>query len=361
MSLHQSPSFERMISMDENRIVELLTRKIAGEASAEELGELVYLLKKYPDAIYYEALLEQVWELGQKDSVSDLNLAFKKHKLKFKDDLKFKKSASGIKSLLRKPAFFVIAFVCIITGASFILNRYYQSDAKENIEIVAGSGVRKEIELPDGTLVSLNSESKLSYNPDMLKNEIRNVKLTGEALFNVAPDESHPFIVTTSKIAVKVLGTEFNIREYPGESRSETTLLTGSIELTINDRSDQKFLLKPSEKFALVKKGSAPATSDNNSVLMIETISPVKLGDKEYIQEISWAEDMLVFENETFEDLIPKLERWYNVKIDLNDSKIKSFRFTGIFIDENVVEALEAMKLVKPFNYKLNENQVKIY
>lgn len=350
-----------MISMDENRIVELLTRKIAGEASAEELGELVYLLKKYPDAIYYEALLEQVWELGQKDSDSDLNLAFKKHKLKFKDDLKFKKSAGGIKSLLRKPAFFVVAFVCIISGASFMLNRYYKGDAKENIEIVAGRGVRKEVKLPDGTLVSLNSESQLSYDPDMLNNEIRNVKLTGEALFNVAPDESRPFIVTTSKIAVKVLGTEFNIREYPGESRSETTLLTGSIELTINDRSDQKFLLKPSEKFALVKKGSEPATSDNNSVLIIETISPVKLGDKEYIKEISWAENMLVFENETFEDLIPKLERWYNVKIDLNDSKIKSFRFTGIFIHENVVEALEAMKLIKPFNYKLNENEVKIY
>ena len=361
MSLYQSPSSERMISMDENRIVELLTRKIAGEASAEELGELVYLLKKYPDAIYYEALLEQVWELGQKDSDSDLNLAFKKHKLKFKDDLKFKKSASGIKSLLRKPAFFVIAFVCIISGASFMLNRYIQSDAKKYVEIVAGSGVRKEVKLPDGTLVSLNSESKLSYDPDMLRNEIRNVKLTGEALFNVVHDESHPFIVSTSKIAVKVLGTEFNIREYPGESKSETTLLNGSIELTINGRLDQKFLLKPSEKFALVEKGSKPSTSDNNSVLMIETISPVKLGGKEYVKEISWAENMLVFENESFEDLIPKLERWYNVKIDLNDSRIQSLSFTGIFIDENLVKALEAMKLIKPFNYELHENKVKIY
>ena len=75
--------------MDENRIVELLTRKIAGEATSDELGELSYLLTKYPDAVYYEALLDQVWDLGQEDSKNDLNEAFDKHKLSKQDDLDF--------------------------------------------------------------------------------------------------------------------------------------------------------------------------------------------------------------------------------------------------------------------------------
>lgn len=347
--------------MDENRIVELLTRKIAGEASAEELGELSYLLTKYPDSVYYEALLEQVWEIGKKDRNEDLAEAFKKHKFKFKDDLKFK-SNSNLKELFNRPAVFAIAFAFLFfSAAAFILNKYDQRVPKQRVEIMAGKGVRKEIKLPDGTLVRLNSDSKISYDPDMLKNEQREVKLTGEAFFNVAHDENHAFIATTSKVAVRVLGTSFNIKEYPGERKSETTLLKGSIELTIINRSDQKFLLKPLEKFALLDKSSKATATNNNSVLMIEHISPVILGSTEYISETSWAENKLVFQNESFEDLLPKLERWYNVEIELSDTKIKSFRFTGIFINENVVEALEAMKLIKPFNYKLTANEIKIY
>ena len=348
--------------MDENRIVELLTRKIAGEASADELGELSYLLTKYPDSVYYEALLEQVWDFGKQETSNDLTGAFKKHKLKFKEVLRFKKSSKGITGFFRRPAVFAVLFACVFfSAAAFILDRYKQPVKKEIVEIIAGRGVRKEIKLPDGTLVRLNSDSKISYDRDMLNNDLREVKLTGEAFFNVAHDKEHAFIATTSKVAVRVLGTEFNIKEYPGESESETTLLKGSIELTINDRSDQKFLLKPLEKFALVEKSRELSKRDNNSVLMIEHISPVKLGDKEYIRETSWVENKLVFQNESFEDLLPKLERWYNVKIDLNDPAIKSFRFTGIFIDENIVQALEAMQLIKPFNYKLTANEIKIY
>lgn len=347
--------------MDENRIVELLTRKIAGEATAEELGELSYLLKKYPDSVYYEALFEQVWELGQGNPETDLNLAFKKHKLKFKDELKFKEPGRGIESLYSRTGLIVGAFLLLLAGAAFFFERFSQPVSRERVEILAGKGVRKEIKLPDGTLVRLNSQSKISYDPDMLSNETREVELSGEAYFNVAHDKERPFIATTSKIAVRVLGTEFNIREYPGEVKSETTLINGSIELSINDRSDQKFILKPREKFALLQKTDRSSNSNNNAVLMIENISPVRFGDKEYIREISWVENKLVFENESFEDLVPKLEQWYNVKIELSNPEIKSFRFTGIFIDENVLEALEAMKLIKPFNYKITANEVKIY
>lgn len=348
--------------MDEHRIVELLTRKIAGEASPEELGELSYLLTKYPDSVYYEALLEQVWDLGKQEAAVDVKEAYKRQKHKFKDELKFKKTTLGFRGFIKKPAVLAVTVSCICFAlAAFILDNYTQPAKRANIEIKAGKGVRKEIRLPDGTIVRLNSDSKISYDPDMLDNDQRELRLTGEAYFNVAHDKEHAFVVTTNKVAVRVLGTEFNVKEYPDETNSETTLLKGSIELSINSRSEQKFLLKPSEKFALVQKNRISSKKDNNSVLMIENISPVKFGDKEYIREISWVENKLVFQNESFEDLIPKLERWYNVKIDLDDPKIRSVRFTGIFIDENIIQALEAMQLIKPFNYKLTANEVKIY
>lgn len=348
--------------MHEQRIVELLTRKIAGEATHEELGELSYLLKKYPDAVYYEALLEQVWDLGQANNLEDTDKAFNKHKLRFHDELDFQVPGKTQASYFKKNILVFATLTFLIISTSLYFFKFYNSTGKEvRVDVFAGKGIRKEIILPDGTLVRLNSDSKLSYDLDMQSRSQRNVTITGEAFFKVAHDKRRPFIVETNKIAIKVLGTEFNVRDYPGDRKSETTLIKGSIELTINDRSGQKFLLKPSEKFALIKNSKKPSGRNEGSVLMIGNISPVKFGDQEYIEEISWTENKLVFENESFEDLSPKLERWYNVKIILNDPNIKSYRFTGVFIKENIIQALEAMQLIKSFHYKLKENEVTIF
>lgn len=348
--------------MHEQRIVELLTRKIAGEATDEELGELSYLLKKYPDAVYYEALLEQVWDLGQGENLEVADETFNKHKSKFQDELDFQVPGKTQARYFKKNILVFATLTFLIFSTSLYFFKFYNSTGKEvRVDVFAGKGIRKEIILPDGTLVRLNSDSKLSYDLDMQNQSQRDVVLTGEAFFKVAHDKKRPFIVKTNKVAIKVLGTEFNVRDYPGDRESETTLIKGSIELTINDRLDQKFLLKPSEKFALVKNNKKASERNSSSVLMIDNITPVKLGDQEYIEETSWTENKFVFENESFEYLIPKLERWYNVKIILNDPTIKSYRFTGIFIKENIIQALEAMQLIKSFHYKLNENEVRIY
>lgn len=348
--------------MHENRIVELLTRKIAGEATPDELGELSYLLTKYPDALYYEALLEQVWSLGQRDEKANLNDTYKNHSQKFKEELDFETNGKVMSGYFKRPVLIIATLACLILLISTHFIRNYLSVPKEErIEIIAGKGVRKEIKLPDGTIVQLNSDSKISYDMDMQKRNQRDVRLIGEAFFKVAHDKKRPFVVKTNTIAIKVLGTEFNVKAYPGDRESETTLLKGSIELTVNGRSEQKIILKPSEKFALVKKKAKLTDKDSSSVLMIENISPVKVGDREYIEEISWTENKFVFQNDSFEDMIPKLERWYNVKIILDNPAIKSYRFTGIFINENIDQALEAMQLIKPFHYNLYENEVKIY
>jgi ferric-dicitrate binding protein FerR (iron transport regulator) len=348
--------------MHENRIVELLTRKIAGEATTDELGELSYLLSQYPDAVYYEALLEQVWNLGHGKDQEEVSAAFEKHKLNFTNELEFESSAQTVGRFFKRSFLVYTTLALVILSSSvYFLNFYTSSNKDVRVNIYAGKGVKKEIKLPDGTVVRLNSESRMSYDLDMQSHNQRIVSLTGEAFFVVAHDKRRPFIVNTNKVGIKVLGTEFNVREYPGDRESETTLIKGSIELTINDRSDQKFLLKPSEKFALVKNFRKKADKNQKSVLMIENIAPVKVGNTEYLEEISWTENKFVFQNESFEDLIPKLERWYNVRILLADPKIKSYRFTGIFIDENIIQVLEAMQLIKSFHYKLEENEIKIY
>lgn len=348
----------------EKRIVELLTRKISGEATPEELGELSYLLSKYPDAVYYEALLDQVWDLGKRDESDEVQEAYEKHKLKYKTELDFVQDGEkrSLVSFIQRPVFAYAMLVCILIASSLYYFNFRQFKHKDvRVDIIAGKGIRKEVKLPDGTLVRLNGDSKLSYDLDMQSQKQRNVLLTGEAFFKVAHDKKRPFIVKTDKVAIKVLGTEFNVRDYSGDKESETTLIQGSIELTINGRTEQKFILKPSEKLALVKEDSQKVDLNHSSVLMINNISPLKLGNEEYIEEISWTENKFVFQNETMEDLIPRLERWYNVKIVLNDPLIKSFRFTGVFVNENILQALEAMQLIKSFNYEQKENEIKIY
>ena len=170
------------------------------------------------------------------------------------------------------------------------------------------------------------------------------------------------------------MGTAFNVRAYPGERLTEATLMRGSIELTVNSRPYQKIILKPKEKFALIEdaplKPSAPGakttavtdTTQHNEKLVIQDVQPVHIADKDYVEEVSWTENELVFQDETLDELAPKMERWYNVQIDINinSAALKNFHFTGVFHKETIDEALSALQMIKPFKYKITNNHVLI-
>jgi len=352
----------------QERIIQLLTRKLASEATKEELLELDELTRIYPDAVYYEETLLQLWQ--KKDAEDDADLAFEKHQLKYKDDFLLEEespvySRPGIGNAAMM-LFGLIFMVCLSVG--FLLYSHYEGPARANmVEISAGEGIRKKILLPDSTHVWLNSNSKLVYDSKMLGKAQRSVELIGEAYFDVAKDKEHPFIIQTGKYSIKVLGTAFNVRVYPGERKSETTLIHGLIELTLNGKHEQKVILKPNEKFALTERASGSKTDIDDSdeasgrKLLIERVEPVLVANKEYIEEVAWIENQLVFKNETFDELIPKFERWYKVKINVRNRTLKSFHFTGAFHNETITDALKAMQLIKPFKFKITGNEVEIF
>lgn len=153
--------------MHENRILELLTRKIVGKATSHELGELSYLLTKCQDAVHYEALLEQVWNLGQVGIKDNLDEAFRKHKLRNQDDLDFDTKGNGFYVFFKKHALILAAVTLIVFSTGLYFSGYYHSSNKlVRTDIYAGKRIRKEVKLKDGTMVRLNSDSKLSYDPD---------------------------------------------------------------------------------------------------------------------------------------------------------------------------------------------------
>jgi ferric-dicitrate binding protein FerR (iron transport regulator) len=367
--------------MSEQRIIQLLARKMAGEASAEELEELERLQAMFPDISYQEELLQYVWQRPvdfNEDQTTEL--AYEAHRLRFQNEFakleELEIHGEPEQSFIIPPAdnnrnliYWVIA--AVLTGCFVVLFWPDSNPPGKDPQVLAGTtrietskGARKKITLPDGTQVWLNSDTHLSYDENMNKGQERMVKLSGEAFFDVAHNEDHPFIITTDKISIRVLGTAFNVKAYPRDSITETALIRGLVELTVTDRPTQKIVLRPSEKISIVENiqakesGRTPQSKTFDRKLILEDIKEVAIGEVAVVQETSWTNDMLVFKNEQFEEMVPRLERWYNVTIEIRSDKLRKRRFTGIFKEEPLEAALEALQLIEPFRYRINDERL---
>jgi ferric-dicitrate binding protein FerR (iron transport regulator) len=235
-------------------------------------------------------------------------------------------------------------------------------------EISINPGSKTRIELPDGSQVWINSGSKLTYDASF-KGNTRDVKLDGEAYFDVVKDASHPFIVHTSGIDIKVLGTAFNVKAYKTEPVIEATLIHGSIEVINRNRPGEPgVMLKPHEKLIYNKYPVAdprdqraditiPTEPDSYSI----TIKPLNknISDSDY-PETAWVYNKLIFEEERFEDLALKMERWYNVKINIETEKLKNYKMSGSFVNETAEQAIKILQFLVPFRYSIKNNEIKI-
>ena len=354
--------------MSENRILELLARKMANEATEDELSELQYLLNMYPDGLYHEEIFNQLWvKHHDADADAQLDAAYLLHRIKHPEAFRSEEeeettvdtSPRGYKRMLMLAS----VFLCmLLLGGLTWYGLYNRRQVVGSTEIFAGKAIRKKVTLPDGTKVWLNCNSRLSFNDDLKTGASRIVHLEGEAFFDVTKNKHRPFIIYTKKFSIKVLGTAFNVKAYPGEKHTEATLIRGLIELTVADAQKQKILLKPNEKFTLTDTHSGsifPDTSHTRN-LSIEGVKPVEIHSQKYIEETSWVDNKLIFKNESFEELLPKLERWYNVSISVQNTKLDSCHFTGVFQDESLDQALQALQLIKPFKYEKNYDEVTI-
>ena len=162
---------------------------------------------------------------------------------------------------------------------------------------------------------------------------------------------------------ILVKGTAFNVRSYPDAKDVETSLIRGSVELSTNAEPEKKILLKPNEKISIEAEAIAPAGHQT-----LKTVDPVQ---KRYridrlkeshisntIPEVSWIENKLVFDNESFSAIIAKMEKWYNVEIILTNDSLASKKFSGEFEKENLTEALNALQFINHFEFEIKGKQV---
>src|SRR5690606_6485205 len=175
-----------------------------------------------------------------------------------------------------------------------------------------------KIILPDGTVVFLNAVSRLNIGADF-NNKQRNVYLTGEAFFEVGHDPEKPFIAHTGAYSVTVLGTKFNVKAYPTEPVSETTLIEGSVIIQATDAHTGDIELKPLQKvtFKLLEKPkqlpAEPSISTSTDHIEIVTFTEGKPAD---MAETAWTENRLVISERKFFEIKNDLERWFDVEIE---------------------------------------------
>ena len=357
--------------MPVNRFWNLFAKKLAGEVLPHEMTELEVLMKENPGLKYQSEYISRLWK-NTKDNKStfDEEVEFEAHVNKLKEaGINFPDIGSPLEleitekpKIKKKRAFLLLSsFVCILLAAGFIwkisakMEKLPIQEEKKYSEVSTKSGTKTKLVLPDSSVVWLNAGSKLTYNEHFgVAN--RNTTLSGEAFFDVKKN-SIPFVIHTSKIQIKVLGTAFNVRSYDNEKTTETSLVRGRVEITLDKRPGEKFILKPNEKLIVsneIKEANEKTETPHTPIIALDALHH----HNDNIIETSWIDNKLIFQNESFEDISKRMERWFDVVIEFKDEALKQQRLSGTFTNETVQEALEELQMTTKFHFKIKQGLV---
>lgn len=350
------------------RILELLTKKRLNNATSDDIEELNALCQKnqinLKELNAFDDILAIKYEISDLPNEKETLNSWQKFSANLDQPIQsLHKHNSSQKKQSYKFTYLAIAAILLIALAFGFFNQEYFFVKKNHLNIVSTqNGSKSKIQMPDGTQVWLNSGSTLTYD-DSFGIERRVVNLVGEAFFDVAHDAKKPFIIHTESLTLRVLGTAFNVKSYHNGASSEATLIRGSLEVSFPSRPLEKIVLKPNEKISVTNQNEQKSKDVQKSIkknlesqplIALTKVEPSPL-DNETIEEIAWKENQLIFRTKNFEDLSLDLERWYNVKIDIKNNNIKDKKFTGIFKNETIFEALEALKQSYAFNYSFDK------
>jgi ferric-dicitrate binding protein FerR (iron transport regulator) len=255
------------------------------------------------------------------------------------DDLKLRNRT------LRKRMLSVLSIaagiILILSTVTMSLVNRDQVFKKTYTENIAPRGQKSQVVLPDGTKVFLNSGSMIRYD-NTFGRKYRNIDLAGEAYFEVSRHEKLPFIISTDDVSITVVGTKFNVTAYPEDNTVETIVSEGKVSVAQKNGSSA-VMLSANQKATFHKGTGLLLMNDVNSAIYS-----------------SWKEDMLIFDNENFADVIKKLERWYDVSIHVAGTDSIIDRYTLTIKSESLREVLELISLTTNIDYSIKAGDVMI-
>ncbi len=322
---------------------DLLILYLLNEASTEEEKKVEHWLNLSDDNKKYFQQFKKLWfesgNLKPKPVAVDVQKAWQKvdKKLKTKS-VKFKKRNNFIKTALK------IAAVIIIIFGIFMLYKTINTQNKQII--LASTDSLLTDTLSDGSIITLNENTEISYPKNYNKNDKRIVKLEGEAFFEVKPDKEKPFIVDLGKAYVEVLGTKFNVNTKKDSNFIYVYVKKGQVRLSNYKPKSQDsifIILKTNEKGKINKKTGIPekiADTLNNS------------------NQLYWKTNTLKFNSCNLSDVAIVLEKTFNIDIEVSQ-KAKKLKLTATFKDETLNQILQIIELT--FNLNIKKENQKVY
>ncbi len=239
------------------------------------------------------------------------------------------------KSILRYAAVAAILIIAVFAGSQLFIQKLNFTN-EQAILIESPEGVHTRFFLPDGSNGWLNSSSKLSFK---MNKTMRQAELSGEAFFEVKKQNQLPFEVHTPHYNVRVLGTRFNVYSYEGEKISEVVLESGSVNITSKTGLKEQ-IIKPGQSYTyLVDKNKA------------------KLSTTDVAGALAWINGSIRFKNEPLREIIPRIERFYHIDLDVNQPELLDYPFYGEFTNEPLESLLDLMKLTIPMEYKIEKRK----
>lgn len=268
--------------------------------------------------------------------------------------LKRLQSATNKKKTFRLPKMVwqvaAVLAVLLISGSYLLLQRNSQpvSTAPTPMAMMtktSGPGEQMRVTLPDQSVIWLNAESSISY-PEKFEGSRREIKLSGEAFFEVTKNPERPFVVHTPNVTTTVLGTSFNIKAFD-DQEATVTVATGKVRVT-HPTADNK----PDEVYLLPNQQAV--WSKENGVLQKKNIDAENF--------YAWKNGTICFNNETLKETMHMLERWYNVSIKVNAAnKVDRHYINGKYKDKKLYNILDGLCYIYNLEYEyLNDRTIVI-
>ncbi|WP_303922473.1 FecR family protein [Draconibacterium sediminis] len=303
--------------------------------SREELKKLFRWLNSGEGNAELENDLENDW--NKFEYTDDLKVDSRKIFNNIEKGIRQRKSAARMRTI--KKALPYAAVLIILLGFQFYFNRHKSkpgTDIKNYYtSVITEEGQRSKVILPDSSIVWLNSSTTLSYHENDLEKE-RRVHLSGEAFFQVSKNAEKPFFVQNEQLVVKVLGTEFDVEAYPETGEINVVLESGSVQLNHAKNTSFNYQLKPGEiaKFDLAQNS-------------------LNIADIDVAKFSSWKNGVLIFQNDPMKEVIEKLERWYNVEVEIRDEEVYNSIFTGTITNEGYEQIFRLIDFTCPVNCEI--------
>ena len=326
----------------ENINWELLAKYLSGEATIEESQQVKAWIEVNSTNQKEFENIEKTWNtLNTVININEFDVEKSLKQVKNKFSVQ-KQNYNLNRSYLLKIAASIVLIISIGTGIFYLKQNF-----KNNV-ISISSGNQSDIikTLPDGTVISLNANTVLTY-PKKFKSQARKVSLSGEAYFEVTPDKTKPFIIETSKSVIKVLGTSFNVNAYENSEKSVVSVNTGMVEVC------KKKILNTNKSSVILEKGTQGVLNNANV-----SISKQLVNNKNFI---AWKTKKIVFEKTPLPEVKTILESVYQVKIKLGQNELENLNLTATFDNEDIKTVIDVVQITFNIKASFSDTEITLY